>query len=137
MMEELLEVIENSDYIETGLPAKSTQIATYVLGMEQEGFVALPDEYIEFVSSCNGLIADGIRVFGVDPAEDFIDDILTKNDDWGQAQGTTQLLIGEDEYNALIFDGAENIYFILDKDLNKIDKKFDELPQALAYLLKF
>ena len=133
-MDQLVEAIENSDYIETGESLSAAKAGVYSKGMVEDGFAALPNEFVEFCEHFNGLWAEGVQIYAIDPEDGLLEDLLTKNDDWDQATSQQQLVLGESDLDYLVYDGDEKIYFVLDKDYGKVGRKFEELPQAIAYL---
>ena len=134
-MEKLIEVIENSDYIETGAPQNAAKARIYGKGMVEAGFADLPEEYIKFCSHFNGVWTDGTQVYAIDPEEGFLEDVLAKNDDWIYATSQQQLVLGENDFDFLVYDAEEEVYFMLDKDYGKLGRRFEELEQAVAVLL--
>ena len=134
-MKNLIEAIENSDYIETGAPQNIAKAKIYSRGMVEAGFAALPEEYIELCGHFNGLWADGAQIYAIDPEEGFLEDVLTKNDEWIYATSPQQLVLGENDFDFLVYDAEEEVYLMVDKDYGKSGRKFEELERAAANLL--
>lgn len=97
----------------------------------------LPADFIEFLTTFNGIRASDCAILGISPLQDKALDIVEFNNQFNDSPDTA--ILGYDDSVFLIYDNTENNYKLIDKNNMMVVEEFlnDELVFALNSILHF
>lgn len=97
---------------------------------------ALPAEYVSFLKDCNAVAAEGSCLFGILPAADNARDIVNANIAYNLPDKNFQIILGENEFDLLIYNHRTERYQIIDKEDLEVLEEYSELKKAICNILK-
>ena len=96
----------------------------------------LPAGYISFLKDCNSVAAEGSSLFGILPAPENPRDIVNANIAWRLPGAAFQIILGENEFDLLIYNHRAGCYQIIDKEDLEVLEEYSELEKAICNILK-
>ena len=104
--------------------------------LKQHHIADIPQDYLNFLRSYNGLHYQDAWLCGIFAKHDCINDILDLNIRISHPLAQDTILLGFDEFDFLGYSQKWNIYQIIDKDDFEVLEEYQDLEQALNYILK-
>ena len=130
-MSSFFDTLLQLDDILAGNAILSSHLKLCQLELEKNSLPQIPQDYIDFLSVANGLYYNGALLYGVSPDLKVIKDILSAN-----KKPSSNLILGENDSDWLIFDSKESEFQIRDKTDASLWKHSASLFDVLPYLLQ-
>ena len=110
---------------------------------EKLGNIQLPESYIDFLKSVNGLDFNGLVIYGVDqellgePNRENLQGFVKTNEIWHENESQKQyVFFGDSDIAWFCFDLKQNIYIELDKPSGTLIKSFNSFESMLCGALQ-
>ena len=100
------------------------------------GIAAMPKDFIELLHHINTLSLEGRHLFGVKPEPLYFMDIVNVNVFQKLASAADNIILGDNEFDFLIYNQSRQSYLIVDKSDNKVLEEYSDLPSAIYNILK-
>lgn len=101
-------------------------------------FIApIPQEYIIFINLQNSFECSGCRLYGILPGNGNPLDIVNANLCAGLPDSNKKIVLGENEFDYLVFNYDCDAYQIVDKEDFEVLEEYTDLETALNHILKF
>lgn len=104
--------------------------------LERFHYCGLPQAYAEFLKECNGFQGEGCCLYGIYPEQGNFNDIVNANRGSGDFSNKTRIILGENEFDYLIYDKAKEEYQIVDKNDKEVLEEYNDLEEAIIHILK-
>lgn len=135
-MKKLIQQINQLDYGITGTPLQKSDIAKIQLELAQNEYPLLPSEFIELLKIFNGFCAEGNCIWGISPNKRSFNDILSENNHSHNPDPNNLLLLGATETCYIGYFKKTKNYSMIDKDDFMVLHNFDNLANAIRYVLR-
>ncbi len=132
-MKELLETLRKNKTIYFGGKADVHHNIDARKFLAEEGFAVFPDEFFSLVKYANGIRNDQAAIYAILPEEDdtgFADAVWV-NDALNRQDRTTVAVLGETNFDYLVYDTKTKQYQLRDKESDDIINRFSSLSDAI------
>lgn len=134
-MIELLEVIALSTS-RRGRAANLEDIVDAQRTLRENKNAPIPNEFIDFLETVNGIEYNGGEIFCVNPPYDFSADIVDINLGQLQFDKKKYTVLGANEFDYMVYNLEKDNYQIIDKSDLKVLEEYESLKNTIAYILK-
>lgn len=135
-MQELLNLINQLDYMDTGTPLTDADIASNQALMNEANLPAIPQEVLAFLKHYNGCRSEGRTLWGIDAKRHFVFDILGENTALSRPNPSEILLLGETETTYVGWLPHKKRYSIIDKASFMVLHNLNNFCDVVKYILK-
>lgn len=134
-MSELVELVIESEDLVCGDGIESRKLAIYNMELTKNGLPALPADFCGFLEECNGVLGDGISVFGANPEAPFAD-ILSENIKLNLEEKADLLVLGFDDFDYLVFNARDNLFQLIEKIDMELMAEYPSCQGALEHIME-
>jgi len=117
-------------------PAESEKIILCQKELIENGFPALPEDFLAFLHHYNGFAYQGAFIFGIRPCADCFTDISRENALADIPEDKELVILGSNEYDYLAYNAQGSTYQILDKYSFEILTEYDSCADAVRHILR-
>ena len=142
MHNNLQEILSKQKDIICFTGANDEQIASISQKLLKNNIPSIPESYINFLKTSNGLSFDGIELFGTEdiPREEkkyIFPSLFSSNQDFSNYEFfINKLIIGITSENFIIYDSETKKYSTIDAISLHTLEEFSDIKDLLSYLLK-
>ena len=104
--------------------------------LHQYNIVAIPQEYLKFLNFSNGLNHQDAWLCGIFSEHKQINDICRFNIQLDHPLSQDIIFLGFNEFDLLGYNQRWHVYQIIDKDDFEVLEEYQDMEQALNYILK-
>lgn len=135
-MQKLVKQLKVLSDANAGTPVDRTQIILYQKQLQENDFTTLPNEYVELLHHFNAFAWNGSFLYGIKPFKDFFLDILNENVLSFHPLPSINLILGNNEYDYLVWNCADMRYQIIDKETFMVLNTYSTLADGIRHILK-
>lgn len=122
-------------------PKKENSLTPYLINqteqiLNQGNIAAIPQDYIHFLHFCNGLNYQDTWLCGIFTEHTQVNDICRLNLQTHHPLHQDIIFLGFDEFDLLAYNHKWKCYQIIDKDDFEVLEEYQDLKEALNYILK-
>ena len=100
------------------------------------GIAAMPKDFVELLHHINTLSLEGRHLFGIKPEPLNFMDIVNVNVFQKHVSSADNIILGDNEFDFLIYNNLRQSYLIIDKTDNKVLEEYSDLASAIYNILK-
>lgn len=129
--------IKNKKQEDININSSNTSISVIILQqfLKQQGFAALPADFIEFLHDGNGIIRNGGVICGINTDKNNCD-ISNLNKSILHPLHKDMVFLGYDDFDYLAYNQKHKVYQIIDKDDFEVLEEYTDFASAAQYILK-
>lgn len=135
-MTEFLNFITKNHLLKKEKPLCIRDVIEIQKGLLQSGFATLPESFIDLLKICNGIKGEDGAVLGINPENKSLNIVAFNK---AHNHSTQKIILGYDDFAFLVFDSAEQKYFLIDRtDGAELDDFLEsEFSSAISSILHF
>lgn len=130
-MKNFVSMLKKSADISIEAPLESKNVILTQKELVRNGYPFLPVSFLEFLQLCNGISGIDSAILGVSPDGSDNLDIIAYNQLFNATADL--VIIGYDDFAFLVYNRAQNLYQLVDRDSNMVLEGYQE--QELKYAL--
>ena len=100
------------------------------------GIAAMPKAFVDLLHHINTLSLEGRHLFGIKPEPLNFMDIVNVNVFQKLASSVDNIILGDNEFDFLVYNQPHQKYLIVDKSDNKVLEEYSDLSSAIYNILK-
>ncbi|MDR1694193.1 MAG: hypothetical protein LBR70_03255 [Lactobacillaceae bacterium] len=135
-MKRLVHTIEHEFENLHGLYPNSADIADTQRALVENKIATIPNSFIDFLESINGINYKGGEIFGINPPSNLAGDILDINLKQERFIKSKYIILGVDDFDYLVYNQEKSLYQIIDKSDLEVLEEYPEAERAISYILK-
>lgn len=135
-MDKFLEKIKDTPYCVCEDPLQQIDILQYQRGLLQSNLPILPADFVQLLHFANGIAYDGAEIWAIFPNQNCFKDIKKENLGLKFENKLDLLILGANDLDYLAYNGAQEMYQIIDRQDWKVLRQSSNLSEMLSQILK-
>jgi len=135
-MQKLLSKIAEKGLARKNTPPQQSEIIECQKELRLNRIAPIPEDYLVFLHHTNGLSCNDAWLAGIYPHDTQVPDICRLNRQVHHPLSRDLIILGADDFDYLGFNHKWQVYQIIDKDDLEVLEEYQNLEQALNYILK-
>lgn len=117
-------------------PLNLGDIAPFQQYLKENNIAPVPQDYLKLLQQYNGLSYNGGWLAGIHPRHNLFIDIYNLNKQVRHPLSQNTIILGVNDFDYMAFNHKWQVYQIIDKDDLEVLEEYQQLEQALNYILK-